>query len=192
MPKFFETMDRVRPVYDWVYKIVMVICKLLLIADILITSYAVAGRLIGGIQLPDGRYLRHVVFFLDDPAWSEEVVLTLMSYMAVLSAALSIRTGAHIRMTALDRYLPKKLIMVLDVLSDIAVMSLGFIMLIVGTQYATTLGSKGFYVSLPKLSKFWQYLPIPIAGGAMVIFEIESLYNNIKKFFIKEEKEGQA
>ena len=66
-----------------------------------------------------------------------------------------IRTGAHIRMTALDRYLPKRLIMVLDVLSDIAVMSLGFIMLIVGTQYATTLGSKGFYVSLPKLSKFW-------------------------------------
>ena len=55
MPKFFDAMDRVRPVYDWVYKIVMVICKLLLIADILITSYAVAGRLIGGIQLPDGR-----------------------------------------------------------------------------------------------------------------------------------------
>ena len=58
MPKFFETMDRVRPVYDWVYKVVMVVCKLLLIADILLTSYAVAGRLIGGIQLPDGRYLR--------------------------------------------------------------------------------------------------------------------------------------
>lgn len=188
MPKIFNTLDRVRPVYDWVYKIVMVICKLLLIADILITSYAVAGRLIGGIQLPNGKYLRHVVFFLDDPAWSEEIVLTLMSYMAVLSAALSIRTGAHIRMTALDRYLPKKLIMCLDVLSDIAVMSLGFIMLIVGTQYATTLGAKGYYVSIPTLSKFWQYLPIPVAGAAMIVFEIESLYNNIKKFFIKEEE----
>ena len=23
MPKFFETMDRVRPVYDWVYKVIM-------------------------------------------------------------------------------------------------------------------------------------------------------------------------
>ena len=23
MPKFFETLDRVRPVYDWVYKIIM-------------------------------------------------------------------------------------------------------------------------------------------------------------------------
>ena len=187
MPKFFDTFDRIRPAYDVVYKVVLVICKLLLVADILITSYAVAGRLIGGIQLADGRYLRNVVFFLDDPAWSEEIVLTLMSYMAVLSAALSIRTNAHIRMTALDRYLPKKLVMSLDVLSDVAVMILGFIMLIVGTKYATTLGSRGYYVSIPTLSKFWQYLPIPLAGFAMIVFEIESLVNNVKKFFVKEE-----
>ena len=187
MPKIFDAFDRVRPVYDMIYKVVMVICKLLLIADILITSYAVAGRLIGGIQLADGRYLRNVVFFLDDPAWSEEIVLTLMSYMAVLSAALSIRTNAHIRMTALDRYLPKKVVMTLDVVSDIAVLALGIIILVIGTQYATTLGSRGFYVSLPKLSKFWQYLPIPLAGFAMIVFEIEALMNNLKKFFVKEE-----
>ena len=187
MPKFFDAFDRIRPVYDVVYKAVLVICKLLLIADILITSYAVAGRLIGGIQLADGRFLRNVVFFLDDPAWSEEIVLTLMSYMAVLSAALSIRTNSHIRMTALDTYLPKKLIMVLDVVSDVAVMILGLIMLVIGTQYATTLGSRGYYVSIPTLSKFWQYLPIPMAGFAMIVFEIECLVNNLKKFFVKEE-----
>ena len=187
MPKFFDAFDRIRPVYDVVYKAVLVICKLLLIADILITSYAVAGRLIGGIQLADGRFLRNVVFFLDDPAWSEEIVLTLMSYMAVLSAALSIRTNSHIRMTALDTYLPKKLIMVLDVVSDVAVMILGIIMLVIGTQYATTLGSRGYYVSIPTLSKFWQYLPIPMAGFAMIVFEIECLVNNLKKFFVKEE-----
>lgn len=186
MPKIFDAFDRVRPVYDMVYKVVMVICKLLLVADILITSYAVAGRLIGGIQIGEAKFLRDVVFFLDDPAWSEEIVLTLMSYMAVLSAALSIRTNSHIRMTALDRYLPKKLVMILDVVSDIAVMVLGIIMLVIGTQYATTLGARGFYVSLPKLSKFWQYLPIPLAGFAMIVFEIECLMNNIKKFFVKE------
>lgn len=187
MPKFFDAFDRIRPAYDVVYKVVMVICKLLLIADILITSYAVAGRLIGGIQIGEAKFLRDVVFFLDDPAWSEEIVLTLMSYMAVLSAALSIRTNSHIRMTALDRYLPKKLVMVLDVVSDIAVMALGIIMLVIGLQYATTLGARGYYVSLPKLSKFWQYLPIPLAGFAMIVFEIECLVGNVKKFFVKEE-----
>ena len=186
MPKFFETMDRVRPVYDWVYKVIMVVCKLLLIADILITSYAVAGRLIGGIQLPNGQYLRHVVFFLDDPAWSEEVVLTLMSYMAVLSAALAIRRGAHIRMTAFDPYLPKIVVKLLDILADAAVLALGIIMLVCGWNYASTLGGRGFYVSMPWLSRFWMYFPVPLAGGAMIVFEVEALYNHIKNFFVKE------
>ena len=33
MPKIFETLDKVRPVYDIVYKVVLFICKLLLIAE---------------------------------------------------------------------------------------------------------------------------------------------------------------
>lgn len=185
MPKIFDTLDRIRPVYDWVYKVIMVVCKILLIADILITSYAVMGRLVGGIQLPSGEYLRHVVFFLDDPAWSEEVVLTLMSYMAVLSAALAIRTNSHIRMTAFDRYLPKKVLLWLDVLADLAVMALGIIMLVVGWSFAAR--QKGSFISIPSLSKFWMYLPVPVAGFAMIVFEIESLYTNVKRFFEKEE-----
>ena len=186
MPKIFDAFDRVRPVYDVVYKVVMVICKLLLVADILITSYAVAGRLIGGIQIGEAKFLRDVVFFLDDPAWSEEIVLTLMSYMAVLSAALSIRTNSHIRMTALDRYIPTRVLQILDILADIAVLVLGIIMLAIGWRYATTLGGRGFYVSMPWLSRFWMYFPVPLAGLAMIVFEIEALYQHIKVLFVKE------
>ena len=90
MPAFFERVDKIKPVFDITYKIVLFVCKLLLIADILITTMSVIGRYIS---------------FIPDPAWSEEVVLTCMAYMAVLSAALAIRRGAHIRMTAFDRYL---------------------------------------------------------------------------------------
>ena len=117
MPKIFQTLDKIRPVYNVTYKVVMVICKLLLIADILITTFAVIGR---------------YVPFIPNPSWTEQVVLTLMVYMAVLSATLAIRTDSHIRMTALDRFLPKKLIMVLDVLADLAVMTLGVLMLVYG------------------------------------------------------------
>ena len=172
MKSFFDAVDKIKPIYDVAYKVVLFICKLLLVADILITSMSVLGR---------------YVSFVPDPAWSEEIVLTLMSYMAVLSAALAIRRGAHIRMTALDVYLPKKLLKVLDLLADAFIMVLAFVMLIVGWQYATTLGAKASYVSLPKLSKFWMYFPIPIAGFAMIIFELEAIYNHIKGFFIKGE-----
>ena len=173
MVKFFQTMDKIRPVYDWVYRIFLFICKILLIADILITSYAVLGR---------------YVHFIKDPAWSEEVVLTLMSYMAVLSAALAIRRGAHIRMTAFDPYLPKKLLKALDILADVAVLALSLIMLVSGWNYATTLGGRGTYVSMPWLSRFWMYFPIPLAGLAMFVFEIEALYNHLKGILLKEEK----
>ena len=105
MPKFFQIVDKIKPVYDWTYKIVLFICKILLIVDILITAMAVAGRYIP---------------FIPDPAWSEQIVLTCMVYLAVLSATLAIRDNAHIRMTALDKWIPKNMIKVLDILADLA------------------------------------------------------------------------
>ena len=153
------------------YRVVLFLCKLLLVVDILITSMAVAVR-----DIP----------FIPVPAWSEEVVLTCMSYMAVLSAALAIRRGAHIRMTSFDQYLPSKVVKSLDIIADLAVLALALIMITVGWKYATGIGSKGTYVSMPKLSRFWMYFPVPLAGVAMLVFEIEALYNHVKGFFVKE------
>ena len=75
----------------------------------------------------------------------------------------------------------------LDILADIAVLALGIIMTVVGWQYATTLGGRGTYVSMPWLSRFWMYFPVPLAGIAMIVFEFESIYNHIKSLFVKEE-----
>ena len=172
MPKFFEVFDKIRPLYSWTYKIVMFICKILLIVDILVTSMAVAGR-----------YLS----FIPDPAWSEQVVLTCMVYMAVLSATLAIRTNSHIRMTVFDDYLPKNVVKTLDVVSDIAVMLLGYILLTKGIEVCNSpLAKFGKYESMPWLSRVWMYIPIPLAGGSMIIFEIEQLVDHIKAFFVKE------
>ncbi len=173
MSGFFERVDKIKPIFDVTYKIVLFACKLLLIADILITTMSVIGR---------------YVPFIPDPAWSEEVVLTCMSYMAVLSAALAIRRGAHIRMTALDKYIPKPVLLFLDILADVCVLILAFVMITVGWKYAAGLGAKGTYVSMPWLSRFWMYFPVPVAGVAMVIFEVETLYNHMKKIFLKEEE----
>ena len=60
------------------------------------------------------------------------------------------------------------------------------VMLVVGWKYAIKIGAKGNYFSMPKISRFWMYFPIPVAGLAMIIFELEAIYNHIKSFFIKE------
>ena len=161
--------EKVTKILDRFYDLVMFICKLLLVADVLITSYAVLGRYVG-------KYIP----FLDDPAWSEEIVLTCMIYMAFLSASLAIRRKAHIRMTSLDDYLPKKVVAFLDVFGDVLVLLFSLMMIKEGWIYCTTLGAKVSYVSLPWLKKFWLYAPIPISGVAMVVFQLEVLIQHIK------------
>ncbi len=191
MPSIFTTLDKIKPVYDVTEKILMLICKILLIVDILIASYTVLGRYC--TELSHKYANLSFLGVIKDPAWSEEVILSCMAYMAVLAAALAIRHNAHIRMTALDRYLPSMVVKVLDVVADVAVMGLALIMLVVGWQYTTTLGARGTYVSMPWLSRFWMYLPVPMAGLFMIVFELEAVYNHIKAFFVSDEgKEVQA
>ena len=173
MPDVFIKLRKFEKVYNFVYSVFMLICKLLLVADILITSWIVLARYIKVIPAPN---------------WGEELILTLMSYMAVLSAALAIKRNAHIRMTAFDRYLPEKMIITLDLVADLAVLALAVVMLTTGWSYATGLGAKGTFISMPCLSKFWQYFPIPLAGLAMIFFEIERIVLNIERYFIREEE----
>ena len=173
MPSFFKAVEKIKPLYDWTYKILMFVCKLLLIADIVITTWAVLGRYIP---------------FITDPYWSEEIVLTFMVYMAVLSATLAIRRRAHIRMTAFDRLLPRRVIQVLDLIADLAVMALGVVLLIYGLKSVNSpLSMRGHYASLPNLSKMWQYLPIPVAGLGMIVFELEQVFLRIEDFFKKDD-----
>lgn len=154
--------------YQRLYDFIMVICKLLLIADIAITSMAVAGRYIP---------------FIPDPAWSEEIVLTCMIYMALISASLAIKRQAHIRMTALDMYLPKVVVKILDVFGDLVVLAFAVLITVVGSQYAVKVGQNSMYTSLPWLSKFWLYVPVAIAGAAMILFQIPLLIEHVKRLF---------
>jgi len=174
MSDIFLQLKKIEPLYEFVYSVFMLICKLLLVADILITSWIVLARYIRVIPAPN---------------WGEELILTLMSYMAVLSAALAIKKNAHIRMTAFDRFLPEKLVVVLDLLADLAVLGLAIVMLAIGWQYASGIGAKGTYISMPWLSKFWQYFPIPLAGLAMIFFELERIVIDLERFTGRKEEE---
>lgn len=170
MPRFLVALEKLKPFYDFTDKVLMFVCKILLIIDICITSFAVAGRYIS---------------FIPDPMWSEEIVLTAMAYMAVLSAAIALRHHRHIRMSAFDKWLPKTFIRILDLFIDACVLAFGVFMVVLGFKYALTLGVSGFYISIPSLSRFWAFFPIPLAGICMIIFEIEIILNHIRAFYEK-------
>lgn len=175
MSNFWTKMERVKPVYDFVNKIVMLLCKLLLAAEVIITTIVVGGRYLAS----------------QAPAWGEELTLTCMIYMGMLSATMALRKNAHIRMTSFDHYLPKKVVNILDILADVVVLAFAFVMIKQGFTYSLGIGAKGTYTSLPGLSKFWLYFPVPLAGIAMVFFEIEAVFIHVKALVVKNEEEGE-
>ncbi len=169
MPGILKNLEKIKPFYDMTYKVMMVLCKILLIGDIVITVWAISGRYIP---------------FIKDPSWSEEVVLTMMVYMAVLSATLAIHNRAHIRMTAFDKYMSARTLLVSDLIADIAVFLLGIFLLVYGMKLCVSpLAMLGKYASMPGLSKIWQYFSIPVAGAGMVIFELEQIFDHIAGFY---------
>lgn len=172
MPAIFNALDKSLPIFGYIYRAVLVVCKILLVVVVLVTVITVGGRYIP---------------WFSNPPWSEEVILSGMTYVAFLSSALAIRRCAHIRMTAFDNYLPKNLIRILDILSDLMVITLAIVLIHFGLNHAITLGRFASFVSMPNVSRFWMFFPVPLGGFFMIIFELELLYKNIKGFFVKGE-----
>ena len=168
MPSTFKV------IFDFCHKAVLSFCKVLLVIDILIVAMQVSGR---------------YVWFIPDPPWTEEVILTLMCYTGLIAAAIGLRRNAHIRMTVFDKNLPPKVIAIMDVLADVVVVVFSIVMIRFGWAYATGLGAKAYYTSMPWLSKFWMYFPVPLAGGFAILFEIELLFNHIKLLFVSAEEQ---
>ena len=63
---------------------------------------------------------------------------------------------------------------------------LGIVMMVVGWRYTSTIGSRGTYISMPNVSKFWMYFPIPLAGFFMIVFELEAIVNDLRAFWRKD------
>lgn len=97
-------------------------------------------------------------------------------------------------MTVFDKYLPKNLVRASDLLADLLVLVLGVIMLVYGIEVCNgPLAKFAKYESIPTLSKLWMYLPVPIAGAGMIVFELENIYQTIRSFFAEpaEKAEGK-
>lgn len=147
--------------YNGFCDIIIRICKFLLCAEIVIAAIVVITRYLPGVVVP---------------TWSEETILTCMIYMAMLSAAIGLRKNAHIRMTALDKVMPEKMVWALDIFGCLVVSAFAVVMCVEGWKFALNMGGKGYYASMPWLSKFWLYLPVPLSGVVTVIFEMEQIY----------------
>ena len=122
----------------------------------------VAMTLIIGWQV----YARYILNA--SPSWSEQTALLLMTWYAVLAAAAGFNEGFHIRILALQNAMSDKIARIMRLVAELVVIACGFMMLIWGVELTDIISSH----VIPSLgiSRSWAYLPLPIAGVAIILF----------------------
>ncbi|MEO9599383.1 TRAP transporter small permease [Parasphingorhabdus sp.] len=122
----------------------------------------VAMTLIIGWQV----YARYILNA--SPSWSEQTALLLMIWYVVLASAAGFNQGFHIRIMALQNALPENVARIMRLIAELVVIGCGFMMLIWGIELTNIISSH----VIPSLgiSRSWAYLPLPIAGAAIILF----------------------
>ena len=102
------------------------------------------------------------------PSWSEQTALLLMVWYAVLAAAAGFNEGFHIRILALQNAMPDRLARLMRLAAELVVIGCGFMMLIWGIELTNIISSH----VIPSLgiSRSWAYVPLPVAGAAIILF----------------------
>lgn len=138
-------------------KIIENFCKLCLLGQVIVTSIVVAGRYI----------------FNSTPGWGEELSLIFMVYFCTVSACLPIRKDEHLRMTLIEKIVPKKAVWVMDFIGYICMFIFGVVMIIAGWQLTTKLGRS----MMPGLviKRAWLFASAPICGVSICLSVLEKV-----------------
>ena len=85
------------------YWVAEFLCKIMMCVQIVCVAFVVIGRFV----------------FSKTPAWGEETTLLCLVWVALISAAITLRENGHMRITAFDHRMSKKMIFVLDLFCDV-------------------------------------------------------------------------
>ena len=96
-------------------------------------------------------------------AWASETATVAQIWMVILGAGLAMRQGMHVGVDLLLRYLPRPVVLVLNLL--ILVAGIWFFMVVIyGSSRLLKVGSIQRMPTL-QIEMFWAYLAIPFGAG---------------------------
>lgn len=111
------------------------------------------------------------------PSWSEQAALTLMIWFVTLAAAVGVREGFHIRITAVEDMVAPPVRKAMHVLADLVVGGIGAAMLFWGGDLV--IRTWGHVIPSLGLSRGFAYLGLPLAGGLIVLFALERILKTL-------------
>lgn len=136
---------------DWLYHAALAISVVALFFMVVLMMVVVIGR-----------YFFNVV-----PAWSEEMSLLAMSYLAFLSAALIERDKEHIRISIIDLYYPKFVLRICNIVRYLVKLFFSGALCYFG--FLLTINCKNRYASI-NVTQAFSFIPAVAAGVLMLAF----------------------
>jgi len=111
------------------------------------------------------------------PSWSEQAALTLMIWFVTLAAAVGVREGFHIRITAVEDMVNPAIRKAMQVLAELVVGGIGVAMLLWGGELV--IRTWGHVIPSLGLSRGFAYLGLPLAGGLIALFALERILKTL-------------
>lgn len=149
--------NRFMMIFQILRKVVEGFCKVCLVGQVIVTTIVVGGRYI----------------FNSTPGWGEELSLVFMVYFCLCSACLPVRNDEHLRMTLIEKIVPKKAVQVMDIIGYVCMFLFGLFMLTSGIDLVQ-LGARSKMPGL-LVSRAWIYAAVPVAGISICISMIEKV-----------------
>lgn len=105
--------------------------------------------------------------------WSEPSAVMIMGWFIFVGAAVGVRQGYHLAFDVLLYFVPDRVKLIFNSISDVVTLAFGFGMVWYGTQLAAKTANN----IMPSLgiSGIFDFLPLTVGGILMMLFTIERL-----------------
>lgn len=128
-----------------------------------------------------GRYILN-----DTPTWAERLTLLLILVVALPLSAVGLRENTHLGITFFAEILPERWQRGLAILNTLLLTGFGGAMVFYSMQLVD--GTWNRKIPLLGLPQAFQYLPLVVTGGLIVIFMAERLWFLLRPATVQEER----
>lgn len=159
-----------RKLADLLSRVILVLCKLCLAAQIAVVSIVVVGRYV----------------FNRTPGWGEGAALFLMVWFGLLSGALAVRGNQHIRIELIEKFLPERANRLLNFGGQIIAAVFGLCLAVGGYRLAVM--TRNSVITGLGIKTAWVSASVAVCGALIIIMAIANLCDIVKKDDGKGEK----
>jgi len=109
--------------------------------------------------------------------WIEESARFMVIWLSFLGSAIAIRNRKHLYIDVLEANLPYKPRMILNVISELVLISFFIIMMVVGYQYSVA--NRSNFAAGMGISMFYVYISLVVGMVLCTLYSIELLWKRI-------------